>query len=231
MRKLSADLAHALAAEYVVGTLRGRARARFEAIARDDREVASILRSWEDAMTPLAERVAPIEPPARVWRNIESRITPASAPRAGFWASVRTWQSVAAGLAFLLVVTLLTFGPRQGPDAQPMMVAVLSASDAAPRAVVSLYAPDVMRVRIVKPWGNMDNQSLELWAIPNEGAPRSLGLVANASDRETLMKMPMGSLRDVKALAVTMEPVGGSPTKQPTAAPVCSGPVAAMRRT
>jgi len=231
MRKLSRDLAHALAAEYVVGTLRGRARARFEAIARDDREVASIVRAWEDAMTPLAERVAPVEPPARVWRRIESRIAPASAPRAGFWTSVRLWQSAAAGLALMLIVTLATFAPRGGRDAEPMMVAVLSASDAAPRAVVSLYAPDVMRVRIVKPWGNMDNQSLELWAIPHQGAPRSLGLLANAADRETLMKMPMGSLRDVKMLAVTMEPMGGSPTKQPTASPVCSGPIAAMRRT
>ena len=229
MRKLPRDLAHALAAEYVLGTLRGRARARFEAIARADGEVAAIVRSWEDALTPLAERIAPIEPPARVWRAIESRIEPARG--GGLLGSLRFWQSLAGGLALLLVVAIVGLGPRSTPGAEPMMVAVLAASDAAPRAVVALYAPDVMRVRVVKPWGNMDNQSLELWALPREGAPRSLGLVANASDRETLIKMPMAGLRDVKALAVTMEPMGGSPTKQPTGAPVCSGPVAPMRRT
>jgi anti-sigma-K factor RskA len=175
--------------------------------------------------------VAPVEPPARVWRGIEARIAPAARRGTGLWSGARLWQGIAAGLALLLVVTLATLGPRGGHEAEPMMVAVLSASDTAPRAVVSLYAPAVMRVRIVKPWGNMENQSLELWALPREGAPRSLGLVANASDRETLIKMPMSGLRDVKALAVTMEPMGGSPTKQPTTSPVCSGPVAAMRRT
>jgi anti-sigma-K factor RskA len=110
---------------------------------------------------------------------------------------------------------------------------VLSANDAAPRAVAMLEAPDLLRVRIVKPWGNMEGLSLELWALPREGAPRSLGLVANASDRETLIKLAERDvrLRDVKSLAVTMEPVGGSPTRQPTGSPVCSGAVAPMRRT
>lgn len=231
MRKLTRDLAHALAAEYVLGTLRGRARSRFESIARDDRDVAAIVRQWEDAMTPLAERVAPVEPPARVWRAIEARIAPsAGMPRPTVWNSVFFWRSLATALSVILVVAFVTLAPRK-PNDEPMMVAVLSASDAAPRAVVMLQSPDVLRVRIVKPWGNMEGRSLELWALPQDGAPRSLGLVANASDRETLMKMPMASLRDVKALAVTMEPVGGSPTKQPTGSPVCSGAVAPMRRT
>ena len=229
MRRLSRDLAHALAAEYVLGTLRGRARARFEAIARRDPDIAAIVRRWENQVTPLAERVAPVEPPARVWRAIEARIAPA-ASRTGAWNSVFLWRSIAAALTVLLVVAVVAVAPRH-PEGEPMMVAVLSANDAAPRAVVMQPAPDQLRVRIVKPWGNMEGLSLELWALPKEGPPRSLGLLANASDRETLITMPGGSLRDVKALAVTMEPIGGSPTKQPTGSPVCTGPVASMRRT
>lgn len=230
MRRLSRDLAHALAAEYVLGTLRGAARRRFEAIVRTDAEAAKTLRAWEDAMTPLAERIAPVEPPARVWRAIESRVAPATR-RTGLWDSVAFWRNLglaSSALAVLLLVGLLTLG--RAPTREPMMVAVLSEADAAPRAVVMLDAPDVLRVRIVKPWGRMDNQSLELWALPVHGAPRSLGLVSNASDGETLIRMPMASLRDVKALAVTMEPMGGSPTKQPTGAPVCTGALAPTRR-
>lgn len=229
MRRLSRDLAHALASEYVLGTLRGRARSRFEAIARRDPEVAAIVRRWENEITPLAERVAPVEPPQRVWRGIEARIG-AGRARAGVWNSVFFWRTFAAALTLVLLVTLVGVAPRRHAE-EPMMVAVLSANDAAPRAVVMQPAPDQLRVRVVKPWGNMQGQSLELWALPKEGPPRSLGLLANASDRETLIRMPGGSLHDVKALAVTMEPVGGSPTKQPTGSPVCSGAVAAMRRT
>lgn len=229
MRRLSRDLAHALASEYVLGTLRGRARARFEAIARRDPDVAAIVRRWENEITPLAGRVAPVEPPQRVWQGIEARI---GSPRArtGLWGSVFFWRTLTAALTVMLVVALATIAPRRQAD-DPMMVAVLSANDAAPRAVVMQPAPDQLRVRIVKPWGNMEGLSLELWALPKEGPPRSLGLLANASDRETLIRMPGGSLHDVKALAVTMEPVGGSPTKQPTGSPVCTGAVAPMRRT
>ncbi len=229
MRRLSRDLAHALAAEYVLGTLRGRARSRFEAIARRDPEVAAIVRTWENRVTPLAEGVAPVEPPGRVWRGIEARIGTRQA-RTGIWSSVFFWRTLAAALTVLLVVALVAVAPQRHPE-EPMMVAVLSANDALPRAVVMQPAPDQLRVRIVKPWGNMEGLSLELWALPKEGAPRSLGLLANASDRETLIRMPGGSLHDVKALAVTMEPVGGSPTKQPTGSPVCTGAIASMHRT
>lgn len=229
MRPLSRDLAHALAAEYVLGTLRGRARSRFEAIARHDPEVAAIVRTWENQVTPLAERMAPVEPPARVWHGIEARIGTRQ-PRTGIWGSVSFWRALAGAATLLLVVALVAVAPQRHAE-EPMMVAVLSANDALPRAVVMQPAPDQLRVRIVKPWGNMEGLSLELWALPKEGAPRSLGLLANAADRETLIRMPGGSLRDVKALAVTMEPAGGSPTKQPTGSPVCTGAVASMRRT
>src|SRR6186713_3077738 len=91
MRKLSEDLAHRLAAEYALGTLRGRARVRFEALARGDPAVDAIRRRWEEALSPLAEHVPGVEPPARVWERIEERIGPA-APR-GVWSSVGFWRS------------------------------------------------------------------------------------------------------------------------------------------
>ena len=74
MRRTNEELAHRLAAEYALGTLRGRARARFEALARTDPAVEAIRRRWEEALAPLAERVPGVEPPARVWARIEERI-------------------------------------------------------------------------------------------------------------------------------------------------------------
>jgi anti-sigma-K factor RskA len=116
-----------------------------------------------------------------------------------------------------------------GPRGEPVFVAVLA--DTAPRMVVSMHQPDLLRVRVVKPWGGMKNQSLELWAMPKDGKPRSLGLVTNAMG-DTMIKIAENDPRvqDVNALAVSMEPMGGSPTGQPTGAVVCHGMIAPVKR-
>ncbi len=56
-------------------------------------------------------------------------------------------------------------------------------------------------------------QSLELWALPKAGPPASLGLIS--SDKLTaLSKKALPG--DTKGLAVSLEPLGGSPTGAPT---------------
>ncbi|MDH5539405.1 MAG: anti-sigma factor [Rhizobacter sp.] len=56
-------------------------------------------------------------------------------------------------------------------------------------------------------------RALELWAVPASGAPRSLGLISATS--ATVLRR--GRLLDgAAALAVSLEPTGGSPTGAPT---------------
>jgi len=228
--RLARDTLHALAAEYVVGTLRGRARRRFEAMARADRDVAAIVERWEAELTPLAERVSPVEPPARVWGAIEARIAaPRSAAGSSADAFWRTFGMLAAGLASVLVVAFLWLSPQR--EAEPVFVAVLTASDAVPRMVVSMHAGNEMRIRVVKPWQGTEGKSLELWALAKNGAPRSLGLVGNEHD--TLLRVSASDARllAANALAVSLEPRGGSPSGQPTGPVLCSGSIAATRKT
>jgi anti-sigma-K factor RskA len=57
------------------------------------------------------------------------------------------------------------------------------------------------------------NRSLELWSLPPQGAPRSLGLIA--ADKATVVQR--GKVLDgTAAFAVSLEPAGGSPTGAPT---------------
>lgn len=228
--RLSPDAARALAAEYVLGTLRGRARSRFEALMRSDRALAMEARRWEDALTPLADSLAAIEPPRRVWSNIEARIAsrerleaPARAPAAGLW---RAFGLVAGGLASVLLAFFVWISAV--PRGEPLFVAVLA--DTVPRMVVSMHQPDLLQVRVVKPWRGMEGRSLELWVMPGQGAPRSLGLVKNAMG-DTMMHVSPDDPRvqGARALAVSMEPAGGSPTGEPTGAVVCSGMIAPVK--
>ena len=218
--RLSDKALHLLAAEYVVGTLRGPARRRFSSMARTDPRVEAILRTWEGELTPLAERLAPVEPPARVWREIESRIGTRETNNA-FW---RTFGMLAAGFASVLAVAFLWFSPQR--DSDPAFVAVLTASDAVPRMVVAIHGGNELRVRMVKPWTGVEGKSLELWAVPKSGAPRSLGLIEN--DRDSRIRIAAADPRfaGANAFAVSLEPRGGSATGQPTGPVLCSGVIA-----
>ena len=70
------ELRERLAAEYALGTLRGRARERLQHWLRDDTELAAEVARWEARLAPLAGAVQPVAPPARVWAKIERRLSP-----------------------------------------------------------------------------------------------------------------------------------------------------------
>jgi anti-sigma-K factor RskA len=231
MRRPSDDLAHALAAEYVLGTLRGAARRRFESMMAADERLRGIVAQWEGWITPLASRVAPVEPPARVWREIEARIDRRGAARTSIWSNLAFWRSwglVSSGLAAVLLAffTYLSTGPR----GDPMFVAVLTSATSQPMGVVSMHSPNLLRVRVMHDWAGMRDKSLELWVLPEHGAPRSLGLVRNEVG-DTMMTLLPGDprMQGARALAISAEPPGGSPTRTPTGPMLCSGMIATVR--
>lgn len=232
MRRLPSGLRHALAAEYVLGTLRGRARRRFEALARDDRELAVVVRRWEDFLTPMAAGLAPVEPPARLWRAIEARIAaPRPVPRPGYWSSLGFWRGVGAGLATVVVALLVMLaGQRPGPVPEPSLVAVLATPESVARMIVEQPRAGLLRVRVVKPWAGMPDRDLELWVVPKDGKPRSLGVVGHEGDSELFLANLDARLAEGVALAVSREPKGGSPTGQPTGPVLCSGVIARTRQ-
>jgi len=129
------ELLDRLAAEYVLGTLRGRARQRFEGWMRDDAALRRTVHEWEERLAPLAEAVAPVRPPRRLWRNIEARIdamqssAPANAGRrtpAGWRGSLafwRNWGLASAGLASALVLAMAFWVPQRMHEAIDQAVA------------------------------------------------------------------------------------------------------------
>lgn len=215
-----------LAAEYALGTLRGPARARFEALMRYDPDLRERVGRWSERFAPLAEFAPDIAPPARLWPRIARRIG-AARPPAGGWSSLAWWRALAAaGMAGMLVLALtFAFAPRSQP---PMaMIAVLNDEAGQPALVVSwppmkeMRDPHV-RIQVVQAHPVMNpGTAWEMWMMPGGDAkPVSMGLIGIDRD-QTLRLSPAVARRmdEAWALAMSVEPEGGSPTGAP------SGPV------
>lgn len=220
------ELADRLAAEYASGLLRGPARRRFESLLPAHPALRSAVREWHARLMPLTADVQPIQPSAAVWQRIEATIhgaAPATAAaRAGWWRQLAFWRAVSAvGLVATLSLAVLLVSP--GP-VQPPIVVVLSAAEPAPGAAPGAVVPASFvasisadgRSMVTKPLVNVSmeaNRSLELWSLPSQGAPRSLGVIA--ADKATVVQRGK-VLEGTAAFAVTLEPSGGSPTGAPT---------------
>ena len=124
-----------LAGEYALGTLHGLARKRFERLMRDDADLRRAAMEWQERLAPIAQAVAPVTPPERVWRNIEKRIA-GHKPRASMWQSLNFWRGVALAASSFAIATLLYLGPAPQPERQVAYVAVLANEQHQPMMVV-----------------------------------------------------------------------------------------------
>ncbi|HEY8250251.1 MAG TPA: anti-sigma factor [Burkholderiales bacterium] len=215
------ELRERLAAEYALGTLRGRARERLRRWLRDDAELAREVAAWEARLVPMAEAIPPVAPPPRLWQGIENRLENARKPFS-FWKTLGLVASGAAA-ALLAVAVLL---PPQRAGISPSYIAVLSDPKTNHPVLVATAERGemVLRVNTLDPAIHVAGRSLELWALPRGAQPRSLGLV---SDQKAILRLAAAadqSLGDVPALAVSLEPQGGSPTGQPTGPVLYMGP-------
>jgi anti-sigma-K factor RskA len=87
-----------LAAEYVLGALEGEERGEAERLLAADPVFARSVAAWQRRLTPLAAHVAPVPPPADLWRRIEEGIgAGAAAEILPFRRRVRFWQATTAG--------------------------------------------------------------------------------------------------------------------------------------
>jgi anti-sigma-K factor RskA len=219
----------ALAAEYVAGTLRGGARRRFEALRRSHAQVDAAVQRWEQRLLPLADAVPPQEPPLRVWRGIEQRLWPPPGDAAPD-RRLRFWRGASAllGAVVLSLAVLLAQAPAPAPPVIVVLQGTGAAADFGGGFVAGIGGDGRSLVaRPLQPVALPADRVLELWAVPPEGGgpPRSLGLLR--ADGPTVLsrdRLPPTLLRGgAAALAVSVEPPGGSPTGTPTGPVVYAG--------
>jgi anti-sigma-K factor RskA len=216
-----------LAAEYVLGTLRGGARRRFELWLYQDADLRNICAEWQQRLAPMAEFAGAVTPPKRVWQAIERRLA-LKRPHAAwqFWKNdnLPFWRGlgmVSTGLTAMLLVIVLsntTRAPVPSVAAAPYIATL--ADDKTHTAMLVTADPrhGDMEIRLASDLAVDSSRSLHLWAVPKSGHPRSLGLIAAG---RTVLPLPANAIGDdVAVLAVSLEPKGGSPDPNGPTGPV-----------
>lgn len=224
-----------LAAEFALGTSPPRVRRRLSSVALRDRVVADALTEWERRLAVLADGVPTVMPPPRVWSRIAVRLgldTNASAPEpvVPWWSRVGVWRALTI-VGFVAAITLGVSQIAQQPaPATAPIVVVLAGSDAKPALIASAARGDrFLTVKTVGSAAPAAGRVFELWALPQGGAPKSLGVIPSGALVRVPLRAPADeSLTDIPALAVSLEPPGGSPTGAPTGPVLYSGSIERM---
>jgi anti-sigma-K factor RskA len=223
MHEPSPELIDRLAAEYVLGTLRGAARRRFarwlSASPTSPPQAAAVdaVRRWEDRLASLLQDVPPALPSPQVWAAIERRLRAEGAigvaRRAARW---RPWAVAAS----LLVVAFGAwwFVGLQGRTQWQTTALVRDAIQREPLWRVEIDR-DTQRLRVsaVAPYALDPGRVHELWALRDGAAPVSLGVLPQRGAVErSLAPAQRAALLRARNLAVSLEPAGGSPSGAPT---------------
>jgi anti-sigma-K factor RskA len=228
------SLISALASEYVLGTLRGAARDRFEFVRMTNPNVESAIHYWESQLNNMAIDIKPIAPDKDVWDSIEKRLgfrsddfapidritdvgpnenIPSDLPDKP--SANQPWKMLSGfAVAASLVLAILFYQSETAVD-MPTSIAVFSNAEAQTLWSVEVKE-DKLFIRSTQNLPQLPNNDYQLWIVPASGqAPISIGLLQQSGGFE-LAKPEMFDDIIIAALAISLEPKGGSPTGAPT---------------
>ena len=164
----------------------------------------------------------------------------ATAAPNGWWANLSLWRGATAAGVVAAVVSVVT-GINVHHEANNRMnqlssqvvqlseklalipeiqyVAVLSDDKSAASMLVTLD-PKTSKLVIKRVGGfrEQPDKSLQLWALPQTGAPKSLGVLG--SDAVVRLTTADRDVREVPTLAISLEPKGGAPAGSGPSGPV-----------
>jgi anti-sigma-K factor RskA len=247
---LHPELLERLAASYALGTLRGPARRRFESMAREHAVVRVAALVWQSRLASMNELQTSSQPPPAVWTRIDNVLQaqreqaamegarasaqPATQPGWSSWLrSLTVWRATtAAGVVATVVAVTAGVGLREKLGAEiaqlqtrlqetPQIeyVAVLADDKAAPSMLVTFDPKNhKLTLQRVGAYKEADDRSLQLWALSPSGGPKSLGVLGQ--DKLLRLTASDGDVREVPALAISLEPKGGVPSATGPTGPV-----------
>lgn len=226
MNYLTEERKNALASEYVLGTLQGRARIRFQALLMQHRSLRHVTWQWESHLNILGTSLPAIAPRPELWQKIQQQLgfkeseLPTNVVRMPQVpvkpSSTRTWQWLTgAATAAALVLAIFVVQPKAPIERLQTQIAVVQGEKAQALWSIELGKNELV-VTATDNFKALPDQDYELWMVATDGRPPvSLGLLP----KQGKLTLPRKAILDqvkIAALAVSQEPLGGSPNGQPT---------------
>lgn len=222
MNYRNSQLLDELAAQYVLGTLRGPARTRFERLCRQIPQATQALHRWEDRLVGLSKDIEPVKPPTYVWQKVQARLGHTRDEESrGFISNLLSWlrrpELVLASVAVVaLSLSLVTYVTRQDVTT----IATFAESTGQPSELWRVEAANDREELIVTRATTQAidaTKDYELWALPDSGAaPISLGLMPKSGKRSlSLSEKQRLALAGASKIAISLESLGGSTTGAP----------------
>lgn len=224
-----------MAAELALGVLEGRERAEALRLSLTNPAFAAMVEQWHGQLDPLGEGFREAPPP-KVWQAIEARLD--AEPQTGTIHKLRLWQglaaasgALAAGLAAIMAlgpaITRETYGPGALATPASLVIAQLTGTDGTLLAASIDTQGQYLDIRTIA----LPETTLtpELWVIPGDGVPRSLGLIARSG--RTQVRLPdklRPLLIDGAVLAVSLEVAEGAPHTAPSSTPIATGKISVI---
>lgn len=224
------------AAELALGLLSGAERAEAERDLLRDPAFRASHAFWTATANQWLEDVPPEQAGSDLWPAIEAAIaderrpnprtidTQSDSGRPSFvWAIAATLAAVLAGTAATYFYQREAAARRDNASLLQQLAEaggerhVAQITGASSRVLVTaLYNPASGTVDLKLDLPSKPSLVPELWVIPNDGKPRSLGTFTTASAQLEVRPELRPFIKDGATLAVTMEPSAGAPHASPT---------------
>lgn len=212
------------AAELALGVLDGEERGAALRRMIADTGFAREVEQWRDHFALLFAGVPEEAAPAGVFERVEEQIDGRMRAR----RPVNPWKptAIAASLA-ALAMTAVALRPVEAPPvmAAPSapMIAAMALTDTN-QSQPALYDVDAGMVKMPGPMAIPAGRSAQLWAIDGDKPPKPLGTFRAAGPGMYVAEAKTGAvIKPGTILAISIEPMGGSPTGQPTGPVIASG--------
>ena len=186
-----------------------------------ERDFADRVVFWQERMTAMTDGIDPVAPPARIKKKLMAQVF----PKQRVTILQRLWLGVAmASLLFAGYLGVQLLEVKTQPGGQPTVLAAQLVSESSPLQVLAVVEPVKHEIALRRVAGTAnEGRVLELWAILPDQAPVSLGVLPDSETTRILVPAELRSQAAQITLAISDEPVGGSPTGAPTGAVLAAG--------